>query len=138
MSTILACVTPRVDEPWVAETAAQLAGEMQGQVVILSVEDVESQRFEQLPRSQTQASATEAAERAAEQLRAAGAEPADVLVRSGRPVQTVLDVADEVDAAMILVGSSPRRPLAQKLLGSVALELVRRSRRNVMVISEPA
>jgi len=137
MTTILVCVTPRVDEPWVAEAGAQLAGEMGGQVVLLSVEEVESQRFEALPRSETRAGASEAAERAAERLREAGAEPAQVLVRSGRPVQTVLDVADEVDADMILVGSSPRRPLAQKLLGSVALELVQRSRRNVMVISEP-
>ena len=102
------------------------------------MEEVESQRFEQLPRSETRADATEAAERTAEQLRAAGVEPADVLVRSGRPVKTVLEVADEVDADMILVGSSPRRPIAQKLLGSVALELVQRSGRNVMVISEPA
>ena len=60
-----------------------------------------------------------------------------MLVRSGRPVETVLAVADEVDADMILVGSTPRRPIAQKLLGSVALELVQRSKRNVMVISEP-
>ncbi len=137
MSTILVCVTPRIDEPWVPQSAAQLASELEARVMVLSVEAVESQRFEQLPRSQTSASATEAAERAAERLREAGIEPTEVLVRSGRPVETVLEVADEVDADMILVGSSPRRPIAQKLLGSVALELVQRSKRNVMVISEP-
>jgi len=137
MSTILVCVTPRVDEPWVPHSAAQLAGEMEARVVVLSVEEVESQRFEQLPRKESRASAAEAAERAAERLREAGAEPAEVLVRSGRPVETVLAVAEEEDADMILVGSSPRRPIAQKLLGSVALELVQRSPRNVMVISEP-
>ncbi len=137
MTTILVCVTPRFDEPWVAASGAQLAAEMGGEVVLLSVEEVESQRFESLPRSETRAGATEAAERAAARLREAGAEPAQVLVRSGRPVQTVLEVADEVDAEMILIGSSPRRPIAQKLLGSVALELVQRSKRNVMVISEP-
>ncbi len=135
--TILVCVTPRMDEPWVPHAAAQLAGEMGARVVVLSVEEVESQRFEALPRKETRASAAEAAERAAQRLREAGAEPADVLVRSGRPVETVLAVADEVDADMILVGSTPRRPIAQKLLGSVALELVQRSKRNVMVISEP-
>ena len=137
MSTILACVTPKIDEPWVPQAAAQLAGEMDARVVILSVEEVESQRFEALPRSETRATAAEAAERAAERLREAGAEPADVLVRSGRPVATVLEVAEEVDADMILVGSTPRRPIAQRLLGSVALELVQRSKRNVLVISEP-
>jgi nucleotide-binding universal stress UspA family protein len=110
---------------------------MGAQAVVLSVEEVESQRFEPLPRRETRATAAEAADRAAQRLREAGAEPADVLVRSGRPVETVLAVADEVDADMILVGSSPRRPIAQKLLGSVALELVQRSPRNVMVISEP-
>lgn len=138
MSTILACVTPRVDEPWVVESAAQLAGEMEGRVAILSVEAVESQRYQQLPRSETHASAEEAAARAAERLRAAGVEPAEVLVRSGRPVATILAAADEVDADLVLVGSSPRSAIAQRLLGSVALELVQRSKRNVMVVSEPA
>ena len=137
MTTILVCVTPRVEEPWVPHAAAQLAEEMGARVVVLSVEEVESQRFEPLPRKATRASARDAAERADARLREAGVEPADVLVRSGRPVETVLEVAEEVDADMILVGSSPRRPIAQKLLGSVALELVQRSPRNVMVISEP-
>jgi nucleotide-binding universal stress UspA family protein len=42
-----------------------------------------------------------------------------------------------MEADLIVVGSSTRGRLAERLLGSVPLSLVQRSRRPVLVVTEP-
>ena len=59
-------------------------------------------------------------------------------VRSGRPVPGVLVAAEELGADLILVGASSRGRVAARLLGTVALELVQRSKRPVLVVSRPS
>ena len=58
-------------------------------------------------------------------------------MRPGKVVPGVLMFAEEHQADLILVGASKRGPVAKRLLGDVSLELVRRSRRPVMVIAPP-
>ncbi len=58
-------------------------------------------------------------------------------VRPGKVVPGVLMFAEEHDADLIVVGASTRGPVAQRVLGDVSLELVRRSRRPVLVIAPP-
>ena len=50
----------------------------------------------------------------------------------------ILLFAEEHDADLILVGASRRGAVARRVLGDVPLELVGRSRRPVMVISNPS
>jgi len=52
-------------------------------------------------------------------------------------VPGILLFAEEQDADLILVGGTSRGPVARRLLGSVSLELVSRSRRPVLVVTPP-
>ena len=48
-----------------------------------------------------------------------------------------MSFADEQQADLIVVGSSTRPAVAERLLGSVPLELIKRSARPVLVITQP-
>ena len=70
---------------------------------------------------------------AVEQARAAGV-PATPVVRGERAAESLVSVADERDARMIVVGSYGERPLAGAVLGSVPHRLVHLSSRPVLVV----
>jgi nucleotide-binding universal stress UspA family protein len=53
---------------------------------------------------------------------------------AGDTVTTILRVADEVDAVVIVVGSNRHGTIGTAVLGSVSLELLRRVRRPVLVV----
>jgi nucleotide-binding universal stress UspA family protein len=50
-------------------------------------------------------------------------------------VRSVLLYAEHVDADLIVCGGSTRGAIARRLLGDVALQLVRRARRPVLVVT---
>jgi nucleotide-binding universal stress UspA family protein len=133
---ILVVAVAAVDQPWLVGPAAQLASETGAQVTVVGVDDVESQRFETLPRTELAQLARAAAEAAADRLAEAGV-AAEVAVVSGPAADTVIEVADELDADLILVGGSSRGPVLERLLGSLALDLVQRSGRQVLVVTQP-
>lgn len=135
MKRILVATVAGTPERWLAGPAAQLARESGASVTALCVDDVESQRFQALPREELLAAAQREAEELAELVRAEGVE-ADALVRSGRAASAVMACADELDADLIVVGSPSRRPVAARLLGSLAITLVERSKRQVMVVAK--
>jgi nucleotide-binding universal stress UspA family protein len=54
-----------------------------------------------------------------------------------RPADAILQVAEEVDARMILVGTVRENPIAGVVLGSVVLNLVQRSPFPVLVVRAP-
>jgi nucleotide-binding universal stress UspA family protein len=58
-------------------------------------------------------------------------------IRDGRAASVINQVADEVDADILLVGRRGRGGVAELLLGSVSHELVLHSKRPVLVISSP-
>lgn len=58
-------------------------------------------------------------------------------IRDGRAATVISQVADEVDADVVIVGRRGRGGVAELLLGSVSHELVLHSRRPVLVISGP-
>ncbi len=57
------------------------------------------------------------------------------IMRDGRPATVVADVADEVDADVIVLGRRGRGGMAELVLGSVSHELVLHSARPVLLIS---
>jgi len=59
---------------------------------------------------------------------------ARALVRAGKPVDAILEAADEVGAGMIVMGTHGRRGLHRVLLGSVAEAVLRRSELPVMTV----
>lgn len=61
-----------------------------------------------------------------------------VIVRSGDPAVTLLDVADDVDADLVVVGTRGRGGPAELLLGSVARTVADRARRPTLVVPASA
>jgi nucleotide-binding universal stress UspA family protein len=56
------------------------------------------------------------------------------VLRRGEPSRTILDVAEELEAGVIVMGTHGRRGLAHALLGSVAERVVRASRAPVLTL----
>lgn len=59
---------------------------------------------------------------------------ADAVARVGPAVERILEVADERDADLIVVGSRGHGTVIGSVLGSVSMGLVRKSRRPVVVV----
>jgi nucleotide-binding universal stress UspA family protein len=133
---ILIVSTAGADEPWLVGPVVQLAEETGAQVTVLAVDDVESQRFATLPRDELVQQARETAEKIADRLAEAGV-AGDALARSGPAAETAVEVADELDADLIVVGSSRRPGMVRRLIGSLPLDLIRHSGRQVLIVTEP-
>jgi nucleotide-binding universal stress UspA family protein len=70
--------------------------------------------------------------------RRGGAVKLDTVLREGEAWEEIVNVADEIDADLIVVGPHGRHGLARALLGSVAEHVVRTSHRPVLTLSAPA
>jgi len=76
---------------------------------------------------------TDALARASTELRAAGIQVTTKLV-AHRPAEAILDVAKEVGARLIVVGTEGENPITGAFLGSVVLKLVQRSSVPLLVV----
>src|SRR5919199_3222658 len=56
------------------------------------------------------------------------------LLVDGEPAQALLDIADERDADLVVVGARQDVSLAERLLGTVATEVVRRAPCEVLIV----
>jgi nucleotide-binding universal stress UspA family protein len=133
MERIVVAAKAGVEQPWVADAAAELAQHTGASIAVISVDGVEMEALSPLPREEYARAARESAEALAAQIRERGAE-ASAEVRPGRVVPGILLFAEEHDADLIMVGASTLGRVARRVLGDVPLELVERSRRPVMVI----
>ena len=131
---IVLAANPDEDQPWVADATAELARETDATVAVVSVDELETELLSTLPRSEHLKRADDAATAAFERLQAAGV-PASKHVRAGRALEGILEFADEQDADLIVLGPSAHSRLAQRVLGSVHLGLIQRSRRPVVVVT---
>jgi len=136
MRRILLVSTAGADEPWLVTPTAQLAEETGAEITVLAVDDVESQRFTALPRSELLRQAEATARQFADRLAETGV-PATPVARPGPAAATAIEYADEIDADLIVVGSSRGRGVVKRLLGSLPLDLVRLSGRQVLVVAAP-
>ncbi len=133
---IVLAANPEADQPWVADAVASLAKQTGASVSVVSVDEMELERLAAVPREVFQAQAQRAATAAVERLASSGI-TASRTVLSGRPLERILEFAEEQHADLIVVGSSTRPVLAARLLGSVPLALVEKSPRPVMVVAHP-
>lgn len=136
LSTIVYAVNAVADQPWAADAVAQLAKDTGARVAVVSVDEIETEMLSALPRDEHQRIADEAATRAVDRLGEDGVE-ATKTVLAGPALEQILAFADQQDADLIVVGSAAQSRLAARLLGSVPLSLVQRSRRPVLVVTEP-
>ena len=133
---IVLAANPEADQPWVADAVADLAKQTGATVAVVAVDEVEIERLAAAPRAVFTERAERAAAAAADRLAAAGVE-ATRTVLPGRPLQRIMEFADEQEADLIVVGSSTRPAVAERLLGSVPLDLIKKSARPVLVVTHP-
>jgi nucleotide-binding universal stress UspA family protein len=133
---IVFAANPEADQPWVADAVAGLARQTGASVAVVAVDEVELERLAPAPRSVFTQRAEQAAAVAVGRLTAAGVE-ASRTVLPGRPLERIMEFAEEQQADLIVVGSSSRPAVAERLLGSVPLALIKKSSRPVLVITHP-
>ena len=133
---IVVAAKPDAEQPWVADAAAGLAKQTGASVAVVSVDQVELERLAAAPRSVFTQAAEHAAATMARRLSEAGIEVTHAVV-PGRPVQGILDFAEQQKADLIMIGATTRPAVAERLLGSVPLDLVKHSTRPVVVITHP-
>lgn len=134
---IVVAAKPGADQSWVADAAVDLAKQTGAAVSVVAADGVELERLAAVPRSVFAEKAREAVAALAGRLAAAGVVASETVL-PGRPVQAILEFAEQQQADLIVVGSSSRPSVAQRLLGSVPLDLIRQSARPVLVVTHPA
>ncbi|MFG1990707.1 universal stress protein [Actinoplanes sp. NPDC048988] len=133
---IVVAAKPEADTPWVADAVIGLAKQTGATVAVVAADEVELERLAAVPRSVFADKAYQSASAMAARLAEAGIE-ASVTVVPGRPVPAVLEFADQQQADLIVAGSSSRPTVAERLLGSVPLDLIKRSSRPVLLVTHP-
>ncbi len=133
---IVLAANPEADQPWVADAVIDLARQTGATVAVVAVDEVELERLAPVPRSVFAERAERAADAAVRRLTDAGI-AATRTVLPGRPLQRILEFADAESADLIVVGGSAKPAVAQRLLGSVPLALIRKSERPVLVVTQP-
>ena len=136
MERIVVAAKAGSEQPWLAQAAAELAGQSKAAVDVVSADGLEMEAFSTVPRTEAAQPAEQSAKAMADQIRAEGIE-ATAHALSGAVVRSVLLFAEDRDADLIVCGASTRGPVARRVLGEVPIELIRRSRRPVLVISPP-
>ena len=136
MHIVLAANPEAPHQPWVADTAAALVQQTGGTIAVVAVDEVELERLAPLPRSVYVKRAEEAAAAAVTHLAGVGI-VATTTVLSGRALDRILEFAASEGADLIVVGSSTRPKVAERLLGSVPLDLIKQSPKPVLVITHP-
>lgn len=134
MDRIVVAAKAGADQPWLADAAAELAQQTGAQVFVVSVDGLDVEALSPTPRSEFREAAERAVQGFLERLREAGVE-AEGDVRPGLATRGILLFAEEMDADVILVGGSTKGRVARRVLGSVPVDLIKRARRPVLVIS---
>jgi nucleotide-binding universal stress UspA family protein len=133
---IVVAAKPDADQPWVTDAVARLAKQTGATVAVVAVDAVELERFSPAPRSVFVQGAREAVDTAIRRLADVGVE-ASGTVLPGRPLDRIMEFAEQQQADVIIVGASTRPAMAERLLGSVPLQLIEKSSRPVLVITHP-
>jgi nucleotide-binding universal stress UspA family protein len=133
---IVLAAKPDADQPWITDAVTRLAKQTNATVSVVAVDQVELERFSPAPRSVFVQSAQAAVDTAIRRLADAGVE-AEGTVLPGRPLERIMDFAEQRKADVIVVGASSRAAMAERLLGSVPLELIEKSSRPVLVVTHP-
>jgi nucleotide-binding universal stress UspA family protein len=143
MRSILAAVGFR-DDRKVLKRAARLAREQSAPLTIVSVAEdlwLEAADISQMPEvREAREEALAIARQDIEDLAAKSglvAESFTVRAEVGKAPDTILQVAEEIAADLIVVGAGRRRTLVEKVLGSTADRIVRSSAVPVLVVKDP-
>jgi nucleotide-binding universal stress UspA family protein len=134
---IVVAAKPDADQPWVADAVVGLVRQTGASVAVVAADEVELERLAAVPRSVFAEKAQQSAATMVQHLNAAGIE-ASMTVLPGKALTGIMEFADRQNADLIVVGSSSRPAVAERLLGSVPLDLIKKSSRPVLVVTHPS
>src|SRR4051812_15950174 len=117
---IVVAAKPDTDQPWLTDAVTGLVRQTGATVAVVSADEGELERLAAVPRGVYADRARRAAETAVRRLAGSGIEATSAVV-PGRPLQAIMDFADQQRADLVVVGSSSRPAVAERLLGSVPL-----------------
>jgi nucleotide-binding universal stress UspA family protein len=133
---IVVAAKPDADQPWVADAVVGLVRQTGASVAVVAADEVELERLAAVPRSVFADKAQQSAAAMVRQLNDAGIE-ASMTVLPGKALTGIMEFADRQNADLIVVGSSSRPAVSERLLGSVPLDLIKKSSRPVLVVTHP-
>jgi len=136
MQRIVVAAKAGSDQPWLADAAAELAQQTGATVSVVSMDGLDVEALSPTPRSEFQEPARKTVDGFLARLREQGVQ-AEGELRSGPVTRGVLLFAEEKEADVIVCGASTKSRVARRVLGSVPMELIGRSRRPVLVITPP-
>ena len=134
MRHIVEAAKAGADQPWLADAAVELALQTGAAVSVVSLDGLDVEALSPAPRSAFREPAEKTVNDLVARIAAAGVE-AEGDVRPGQVTQGLLLYAEEKDADVIVCGASTKGRVARKVLGSVPVALIQRSRRPVLVIT---
>jgi nucleotide-binding universal stress UspA family protein len=135
-STILLATDARHDVAAPIELARELSQGTQGSVLVLHIHEFSVGRYGRIQLCCAEDQADEVLPRIVALLRESGV-PAEWQIReanSGDAARAILDVADQHDAHVIVLGSNLRTDVPFIPLGSVSHKLLHMARRPVLVV----
>ena|SRR3712207_1158529 len=133
---IVVAAKPDADQSWVADAAADLVRQTAASVAAVTAAEAEPELLAPAPPEVFPENAQPSAAAMLHRLSDAGIE-ASMTVLPGRPLTGIMQFADQHDADLIVVGSSSRPAVTERLLGSVPLDLIKKSSRPVLVVTHP-
>jgi nucleotide-binding universal stress UspA family protein len=122
------------------DTAVELCGKFGAQLVLLTVVPELCLLTEEISPSDCElvsnvmlADGRASAQRAGALAEAKGIKP-ETLIREGRPAETIVEAANELDAAFIVVGSTGKHGASKAFWGSVSAKVAEYAQRTVVIV----
>ena len=149
LTRILLATDGSEDAAFAARTAVNLANKTGSELHVVYVEEVPRRlstseptsleglidpEFEEQMRQQAQAAASQFLEEQVQKIKEAGGEIAQAHPRLGRPYAEIVQLAEELDAGMVVVGSTGQGGVRRALLASVSDSVVRHAHCPVLVV----
>jgi nucleotide-binding universal stress UspA family protein len=128
------------DADLAARAAIELSNRTASELHVVHVwYDVPTPHFQSFVRAQLRKEAEEVLQKQVERIEQAGGTIAEAHLREGRTIDEILDLSEELEVGLLIVGSRGLGGARRILLGSVSEGIVHHSRRPVLVMrGEPA
>jgi nucleotide-binding universal stress UspA family protein len=123
------------DATLAARAAIELSNRTASELHLVHVwHDVPTPHFHSFVRAQLRKEAQEILQKQLERIDQAGGTVAEAHLREGRTVDEILDLSEELEVGLLIVGSRGLGGVGRILLGSVSEGIVRHARRPVLVV----
>ncbi len=122
-----------------ADLAARAASDLSNKSgaelhVVHAWHDVPTPHFRSFVRAQLEQEAEEVLQKQLERIEQSGGTVAEAHLREGRTVDEILDLSEELEVGLLIVGSRGLGGVGRILLGSVSEGIVHHARRPVLVV----